>query len=164
MTPGKRYATERGFSKLYVSGINSVLANNTIVGHELAEHCFSVYVREREPVCRRRPPCLWDVHVGVTAGYSVQETTHHQTCHCPPPPSWHSYTCRPCFKYTHLQLQTSKLPLRDQLSARESLSCDLWNMGVAHWANLKRWTHLAGVRTVHARTHTHRRARALWFC
>lgn len=106
-------------------------------------------------MCRRRPPGLRDVHVGVTAGCRVQETTHHQTCHCPPrplasPPSWHSYTCRPCFKYTHLQLQTSKLPLRDQLSARASLSCDLWSRGVAHWANLKRWTHLAGVRTVHA--------------
>lgn len=44
VTPGNSYATERGFSKLDVSGLNSVLANNTFVGHELAEaeHCFSV--------------------------------------------------------------------------------------------------------------------------
>lgn len=48
VTPGKRYATERGFSKLDVSAINSALANNTFIGHELAEaeHCFGVHVIE----------------------------------------------------------------------------------------------------------------------
>ena len=79
----------------------------------------------------------------------------------PPPPPFPTHHISPgthtpvgpSFKFNHLQLQTSKLPLREQLSERDSLSCDLWSMGVARWANLKRWPHLAGVRTTHARTH-----------
>lgn len=59
------------------------------------------------------------------------------------------------FKDTHLHFQTSKLPLREQFAATVSLSCDLWSVGVACWADLKRWTHLAGVWTEHPHTQIH---------
>lgn len=56
------------------------------------------------------------------------------------------------FKDTHLHFQTSKLPLREQFAPRVSLSCDLWSMGVARGADLKRWTHLAGAWAEHPHT------------
>lgn len=59
------------------------------------------------------------------------------------------------FKDSHLHFQTSKLSLREQFAPRMSLSCDLWSMGVARGADLKRWTHLAGAWAEHTHTQMH---------
>lgn len=138
VTPGKRYATERGFSKLYVSGINLVLANNTFVGLEFAdvEHCFCVYVIEGACAgagLHVSGMYMWESRLVIAFRKApiIRRATDSPRF---PPPGTHT-PVGPAFKYTRLQLQTSKLPLREQLSARESLSCDLWSMGVAHWAN-----------------------------